>query len=72
VTLGDESGIVDAFVKNHPHIRVGNTINLKHCEVIIHNEHIQVQLMDNGKVELSNYALQQLNLKNNISKKSWM
>jgi ssDNA-binding replication factor A large subunit len=57
VTLGDETGIVKAFLRQNHNFEVGNTIRLKYIEAALFKGHIQIRLMDNGKIDLAYHGL---------------
>ena len=51
VVLGDETGIIRAFLWNNPALKVGNTVVLFKAQANVVKEHIEIQLMERGRVE---------------------
>lgn len=48
-TLGDETGLVKAFLNDSPALRVGRSVALFDCEAKVIKEHIEIQCR--GKID---------------------
>ena len=51
--IGDETGVVNAFLPEQDCIAVGRTIMLSRAEARVVKEHIEIQLMKTGKIDLA-------------------
>lgn len=51
VLLGDESGIVKAFIPFSDVLQENDTIVLFRCEAAVIKEHIEIKLMRTGKID---------------------
>lgn len=73
VVLGDETGIVKAFLFQNEHLKEGNTIVLFRCEACVEKEHIEMQLMRKGKIDIArNRNIENVDESMNISAKAWV
>jgi hypothetical protein len=72
VVLGDETGVVRAFLWNNPVLKVGSTVVLFKAESPVIKEHIEVQLMERGKVDEARREVRDVNKTNDISAKEWV
>lgn len=70
--MGDETGIVKAFLWNNPSLKVGNTVVLFKAEAVVTKEHIEVQLMERGKVDAARRDVKDVNKTNDVSAKEWV
>jgi hypothetical protein len=72
VVLGDETGIVKAFLWNHEALEEGKTVVLFRAESNVVKEHIEVQLMERGKVDEARREVRDVNKSNDVSAKEWI
>ena len=72
VVLGDETGIVKAFLWNNPALEEGKTVVLFKAESAVVKEHIEIQLMERGKVDEARREVRDVNKTNDISAKEWV
>ena len=72
VVLGDETGIVRAFLWNNPCLEEGRTVVLFKAESNVVKEHIEVQLMERGKVDEARREVRDVNKSNDVSAKEWI
>ena len=73
VLLGDETGLVKAFLYQNENLKEGNTIVLFRCEAAVVKEHIEVQLMRTGKIDMArNRNIEKVDEETNISEKAWV
>jgi ssDNA-binding replication factor A large subunit len=71
-TLGDDTGLVRAFLPDEPALRVGKSVVLFDCEARVVKEHIEVQLGRNGRIDVARKEVDRVNEKFNLSDKSWV
>lgn len=69
-TLGDETGLVKAFLNDSPALRVGKSVALFDCEARVVKEHIEVQCR--GRIDAARREVEKVNDKWNLSDKSWV
>lgn len=67
--MGDETGIARAFLWNHESLVPGKTIVLFKGEACVVKEHIEIQLMERGKVDEARREVREVNKANDISAK---
>jgi hypothetical protein len=73
VVLGDETGVVKAFLwANNEALQVNSTVVLFRAEAAVVKEHIEVQLMERGKVDTARREVRDVNKNNDISAKEWV
>ena len=73
VVLGDETGIVKAFLFNEESIKEGATVVVFKAEADVVKEHIEIKLMKGGRVEESrSRKITDVDESNDISKKAWV
>lgn len=72
VVLGDETGIVKAFLWNNPALEEGKTVVLFKAESNVVKEHIEIQLMERGKVDEARREVRDVNKSNDVSAKEWV
>jgi hypothetical protein len=72
VVLGDETGIVKAFLYKSEHIVKGETIVLFRAEARVNHEHIEVLVMEGGKVDAARRKIEEVKESNDISAKEWV
>ena len=73
VVLGDETGIVKAFLFNDESIKEGSTVVVFKAEAAVVKEHIEIQLMKGGRVEESrSKKINEVDETVNISAKAWV
>jgi hypothetical protein len=70
--LGDETGIVKAFLWSDPSLKVGSTVVIFKAEAPVVKEHIEVQLMKGGKVDVARREVREVNKTNDVSAKEWV
>lgn len=71
-TLGDDTGLVRAFLPDEAALRVGKSVVLFDCEARVVKEHIEVQLSRNGRIDAARREVERVNEKFNLSDKSWV
>jgi len=69
-TLGDETGLIRAFLQDTPALRVGKSVVLFDCEARVVKEHIELSCR--GRVEAARKEVEKVNEKLNLSDKSWV
>lgn len=67
--LGDETGIVNAFIPETEFIKVGNTIALFAAEARVVKEHIEIQ---RARSEAARSPINKVNESFNLSEKAWV
>lgn len=72
VVLGDETGIVKAFLWQNAALEEGRTVVLFKAESIVNKEHIEVQLMERGKVDEARREVRDVNKAVDVSAKEWV
>jgi hypothetical protein len=73
VVLGDETGIIKAFLwANNEALKVDSTIVIFKAEAPVVKEHIEIQLMERGKVDTARREVRDVNKGNDISAKEWV
>lgn len=72
VILGDETGIVKAFLYQNDSVKVGETVVLFKAEAPVVKEHIEVQLMERGKVDRARREIRDVDESRDISAKEWV
>lgn len=73
VVLGDETGVVKAFLwANNEALQVNSTVVLFRAEAAVVKEHIEVQLMERGKVDTARREVRDVNKNHDISAKEWV
>lgn len=69
-TLGDDTGLIRAFLQDSPALRVGKSVALFDCEARVVKEHIELQCR--GKIDAARKEVERVNEKFNLSDKSWV
>lgn len=69
-TLGDETGLIKAFLQDSPALRVGKSVVLFDCEARVVKEHIELQ--SRGRIDAARREVDRVNEKFNLSDKSWV
>ena len=72
VVLGDETGIVRAFLWNNDALEEGKTVVLFSAESAVVKEHIEAQLMERGKVDVARREVRDVDKTNDVSAKEWV
>ena len=72
VQLGDHTGVVNAFLYENEALKQGNTVVVFKCEAKVVKEHIEVQLMQRGKVEEARRKVDDVDKSVDISAKEWV
>ena len=72
VVLGDETGIVKAFLWNNPALEEGKTVVLFKAESAVVKEHIEILLMERGKVDEARREVRDVDKSNDVSAKEWV
>lgn len=71
--MGDETGIIKAFLwANNEGLTEGNSIVIFNGEAAVVKEHIEVQLMERGKVSTARREVRDVNKAVDISAKEWI
>ena len=70
--LGDETATVKAFLWNHESLKEGNTVVIFKAVSEVVKEHIEVQLMERGKVDIARKEITKINKDLNVSDKEWV
>ena len=71
--MGDETGIVKAFLwANSEALKVDSTIVIFKAEASVVKEHIEIQLMERGKVDTARREVREVNKSVDISAKEWV
>lgn len=70
--MGDETGVVKAFLWSHESLKEGSTIVIFKAQSIVVKEHIEVQLMERGKVDEARREVRDVNKSNDVSAKEWI
>lgn len=69
MVIGDETGIVKAFLWGNEAFKVGNSIVLFKVEAPVIREHIEIQ---GGKADVARREVREVNKANDISAKEWV
>ena len=72
VVLGDQTGIVKAFLFQNDSVKVGETVVLFKAEAQVVKEHIEIQLMERGKVDRARREVRDVDETHDISAKEWV
>ena len=72
IVLGDETGIVRAFMYLNESVQEGNTVVIFKAEATVVREHIELQLMERGKIDVARREVRDVNKENDISAKEWI
>lgn len=74
ITIGDKTGIVKAFVYNYPFLKEGETIVMFKASAEVVKEHIEVQIMEGGKVDVAKREVtdNEVDRKTDVSAKEWV
>lgn len=73
VVLGDETGTVKGFLFNGSGVlKEGVTIVLFKGEARVVKEHIEIQLMERGKIDIANREIKEVDKSIDISAKEWV
>jgi hypothetical protein len=72
LVIGDETGIVKAFMYQSEGLEEGNTVVLFGATAAVVKEHIEVQLMERGRVEKARREIHDVNDKFDVSAKEWV
>lgn len=70
--MGDETGIVKAFFYQNDALKEGNTIVIFRAEATVVKEHIEVQLMERGRVDVARREIRDVNKAYDVSAKEWI
>lgn len=57
---------------DNPALKVGSTVVLFKAEAPVVKEHIEVQLMERGKVDVARRDVRDVNKTNDVSAKEWV
>ena len=72
LVLGDETGVVNAFMFQNPILEGGNTLCFFNAQANVYKEHIQLQMMRGGQIEKARREIHGVNILNDISAKEWV
>lgn len=72
LVLGDETGIVRAFMYQTEDLEEDNTVVLFKAVAEVVHEHIELQMMKRGRVEKARREIRDVNKKVDVSAKEWM
>jgi ssDNA-binding replication factor A large subunit len=70
--LGDETGVVKGFFYQNESLKEGNTIVIFRAEATVVKEHIEVQLMERGRVDVARRDIKDVNKSYDVSAKEWI
>jgi hypothetical protein len=70
--IGDATGVSNAFLPHKIELAEGDSIVLFNARSEVTNEHIEIQLANNGRVELSRKPVEKVNEDFNLSGKAWV
>jgi ssDNA-binding replication factor A large subunit len=70
--LGDETGVVKGFFYQNEALKEGNTIVIFRAEATVVKEHIEVQLMERGRVDVARRDIKDVNKSYDVSAKEWI
>ena len=70
--MGDETGIVKAFMYMSDALKEGNSVVIFKCEASVVKEHIELQLMERGKVDVARREIRDVNRNHDVSAKEWV
>lgn len=72
LVVGDATGISNAFLPNRIELREGDSIVLFGARAEVVKEHIELQLPERGRVELSKKPVDKVGEEFNLSSKAWV
>jgi len=72
IVLGDETGIVKAFMYLNDALKEGTTVVIFKAEANVVKEHIEVQLMERGKVDVARREIRDVNKNHDVSAREWV
>lgn len=72
MVVGDSTGISNAFIPNRIDLKEGDSIVLFGAEATVVKEHIEIQLAERGRVELSRKIVEKVSEEFNLSSKAWV
>lgn len=72
LVIGDASGVSNAFLPNKIDLKEGDSIVLFGAKAEVVKEHIEIQLAERGRVELSRKPVDKVNEEFNLSSKAWV
>ena len=70
--MGDETGIIKAFLYKNDAIKVGESVVVFKAEARVVKEHIEIQVMEGGKVDVARRQVENVNEKHDVSAKEWI
>jgi len=70
--LGDATGVTNAFLPHRIDIQEGDSIVLFNARAEVEKEHIEIQLANNGRIEISRKPVEKINDEFNLSSKAWV
>lgn len=70
--MGDETGVVKGFFYQNESLKEGNTIVIFRAEATVVKEHIEVQLMERGRVDVARRDIKDVNKSYDVSAKEWI
>lgn len=70
--MGDETGLVRAFLFDNGNLIVGESIVLFGAEAKVIKEHIEVQVPREGKVDKARKRVEEVNESFDVSAKEWV
>ena len=72
LVIGDETGIVKAFMYQADDVEEGNTVVIFKAFAEVVHEHIELQLMKRGRAEKARREIRDVNKEVDVSAKEWM
>lgn len=72
VVLGDETGIIKGFMYANDALQADNTVVIFRAEGAVVKQHIELQLMERGKVDIARRNITDVNKKYDVSEKEWV
>lgn len=72
LVVGDATGISNAFLPNRIDLREGDSVVLFGARAEVVKEHIELQLVERGRIEISKKPVDKINEEFNLSSKAWV
>lgn len=70
--IGDSTGVSNAFLPKKIDLNEGDSIVLFGAKAEVVKEHIEIQLADRGRIELSRKPVEKVSEEFNLSSKAWV
>lgn len=72
LVVGDSTGVSNAFLPNKIDLKEGDSIVLFGAKSEVVKEHIEIQLAERGRIELSRKVVEKVSEEFNLSSKAWV